>query len=89
MELENEVVEEMERELEEMRECYRSGRTREASWRKSQLNGLLKLLREREEEIFRALHQDLGKHPVEAYRDEVNLDSIGGTSFLMRISFVH
>ncbi|KAI6669556.1 hypothetical protein NL676_004441 [Syzygium grande] len=71
MELENEVVEEMERELEEMRECYRSGRTREASWRKSQLNGLLKLLREREEEIFRALHQDLGKHPVEAYRDEI------------------
>ncbi|XP_030522351.2 aldehyde dehydrogenase family 3 member F1-like [Rhodamnia argentea] len=71
MEFEDEVVEEMERELEEMRECYRSGRTREASWRKSQLKGLLQLLREREEEIFRALHQDLGKHPAEAYRDEI------------------
>ncbi|KAF8009204.1 hypothetical protein BT93_J0251 [Corymbia citriodora subsp. variegata] len=71
MEPENEVMGEMERELEEMRECYRSGRTREASWRKSQLKGLLRLLREREEEIFRALHQDLGKHPAEAYRDEI------------------
>ncbi|KAL3718634.1 hypothetical protein ACJRO7_003715 [Eucalyptus globulus] len=71
MEEETEALEEMERELEEMRECYRSGRTMEASWRKSQLKGLLRLLREREEEIFRALHQDLGKHPAEAYRDEI------------------
>jgi len=89
MEEETEALEEMERELEEMRECYRSGRTMEASWRKSQLKGLLRLLREREEEIFRALHQDLGKHPAEAYRDEVNLDYIGRTSFLMRDSFMH
>ncbi|KAK3408558.1 hypothetical protein EUGRSUZ_J00772 [Eucalyptus grandis] len=71
MEDETKAPEEMERELEEMRECYRSGRTMEASWRKSQLKGLLRLLREREEEIFRALHQDLGKHPAEAYRDEI------------------
>ncbi|KAF3974637.1 hypothetical protein CMV_002053 [Castanea mollissima] len=61
----------LERDLEDMREYYRNGKTEEASWRKSQLKGLLILLREKEGDIFKALKQDLGKHHVKAFRDEI------------------
>lgn len=57
--------------LEELRETFNSGKTREESWRRSQLKGLLSLLKEKEDAIFVALEQDLGKHKAEAYRDEV------------------
>lgn len=60
-----------EADLEELRETYNSGKTKEASWRRSQLKGLLSLLKEREGEIFKALKHDLGKHHIEAYRDEI------------------
>lgn len=58
--------------LGELRTTFRSGRTRSVAWRKAQLQAILKLLDENEEEIFEALKQDLGKHPVESYRDEVS-----------------
>ncbi|KAL6341338.1 hypothetical protein AAG906_032456 [Vitis piasezkii] len=64
-------IENLEPDLEELRESYRSGKTKEASWRKSQLKGLLTLLKEQEKDIFKALEQDLGKHYAESYRDEV------------------
>lgn len=54
-----------------LREYYSTGTTKEASWRKSQLNGLLNFLKERERDIVNALYQDLGKHHAEAFRDEV------------------
>ncbi|KAM0920383.1 hypothetical protein ACQ4PT_007536 [Festuca glaucescens] len=57
--------------LGELRSTFESGRTRPLAWRQSQLRGLLRLLAEKEEEAFRALHDDLGKHRAEAYRDEV------------------
>ena len=57
--------------LGELRATYESGRTRPLAWRQSQLRGLLRLLAEKEEDAFRALHHDLGKHRAEAYRDEV------------------
>jgi aldehyde dehydrogenase (NAD+) len=57
--------------LGELRATFESGRTRPLAWRQSQLRGLLRLLAEKEEEAFRALHDDLGKHRAEAYRDEV------------------
>lgn len=63
----------LEQSLEELRETFRLGKTRSASWRKSQMRGILKLLQEREDDIFTALNQDLGKHPVESYRDEVGV----------------
>ena len=66
-----EPIGDLERELEELRETYKSGKTKEASWRRSQLKSLLSLLEEREEDIFQALHQDIGKNHVESYRDEV------------------
>lgn len=52
-------------------EVYKSGRTRDLSWRQSQLKGLIRLLTEKEEEILDVLHHDLGKHRTEAFRDEV------------------
>ncbi|KAK3443570.1 hypothetical protein EUGRSUZ_B03683 [Eucalyptus grandis] len=61
----------LEVQLKGMREYYRGGNTRGASWRKSQLRGLCRLLEEREAEMNAALEFDLGKHPVEAYRDEI------------------
>ncbi|KAI3809510.1 hypothetical protein L1987_25487 [Smallanthus sonchifolius] len=64
-------LDDFEGELKELREIFNSGKTREASWRKSQLKGILSLLKEQEHDILKALHQDLGKHHVEAYRDEI------------------
>lgn len=65
------IVDGFEGELKELREVFNSGKTREASWRRSQLKGILSLFKERESDIMEALNQDLGKHNVEAYRDEV------------------
>jgi len=59
------------RDLKNVRKYFGSGKTKEASWRESQLKGMHKFLVEREEEILRALKHDLGKHYVEAFRDEV------------------
>ncbi|KAK3026524.1 hypothetical protein RJ639_041821 [Escallonia herrerae] len=64
---------EQERSLAELRETFRSGRTRGIGWRKAQLRALLKLMDDNEDQIFNALQRDLGKHPVEAYRDEVGV----------------
>ncbi|GJN02199.1 hypothetical protein PR202_ga19524 [Eleusine coracana subsp. coracana] len=57
----------------ELRQAYESGRTRSLAWRQAQLRGLLRLLKEQQETAFEALHEDLGKHRAEAYRDEVGL----------------
>ncbi|KEH30216.1 putative aldehyde dehydrogenase (NAD(+)) [Medicago truncatula] len=57
--------------LKNMREYFRSGITKEASWRESQLKGLRRFLVEKENDIFMALMQDLGKHRLEAFRDEI------------------
>ncbi|ERM96569.1 aldehyde dehydrogenase family 3 member F1 isoform X1 [Amborella trichopoda] len=60
-------------EVEKLRDTFRRGTTRSAKWRKGQLTSLLKLLTQNEIEICKALQQDLGKHHIEAYRDEVGL----------------
>ncbi|XXG52399.1 hypothetical protein AAC387_Pa03g0749 [Persea americana] len=59
--------------MEELRECFRSRKTKSAAWRRDQLEGLMRLLKEKESEIFKALKEDLGKPPAEAYRDEVGV----------------
>ena len=61
----------MEGDLEQLRDYFRSGKTKDASWRTTQLKGLQKFIVEREDDILHALKLDLGKHPVESYRDEV------------------
>lgn len=61
----------LEEEVKELRDTYNSGITKHESWRRSQLEALLSLLEEKEDDILDALQQDLGKHRVEAYRDEI------------------
>ncbi|KAI3449955.1 hypothetical protein Pfo_006620 [Paulownia fortunei] len=61
----------LEIEMKELRQTFNSGKTKEESWRRSQLKNLLSLLVEKEDDIYRALKQDLGKHQVESFRDEV------------------
>ncbi|KAL4335767.1 hypothetical protein GQ457_07G036640 [Hibiscus cannabinus] len=61
------------REIMEMRECFRNGNTKPMSWRRSQLHALRSFLLDYELPILRALNLDLGKHYVEAFRDEVGL----------------
>ncbi|CAK9157073.1 unnamed protein product [Ilex paraguariensis] len=68
----NEMVE-LGKSLAEVRETFRGGRTRGVAWRKTQLRAIIKFLTDNEDQIFKALEQDLGKHPVEAYRDEVGV----------------
>lgn len=62
----------MEANFEELRQSFRSGRTRSLEWRKNQLISLIQFIHDKENAIFEALYQDLGKHPVEIFRDEVN-----------------
>lgn len=65
----------LERDLNDMREYYESGNTKEESWRESQLKGLRRFLMEKQDDIMSALMQDLGKHQLEAFRDEVYISS--------------
>ncbi|KAH7566319.1 hypothetical protein JRO89_XS08G0137500 [Xanthoceras sorbifolium] len=64
---------ELEDGLAELRQTFKSGRTRNAAWRKNQLRALIQLIHDKEDKIFEALLQDLGKHPVESYRDEIGI----------------
>ncbi|KAK4608382.1 hypothetical protein RGQ29_001978 [Quercus rubra] len=75
-----ETLRDFERDLEEMREYYSHGKTKEASWRKTQLKGLLTLLKEKEGDILNALKQDLGKHQIGILIKTLNLalDSLRG-----------
>ncbi|RLM78230.1 hypothetical protein C2845_PM12G22020 [Panicum miliaceum] len=57
----------------DLREVYESGRTWDLEWRHSQLRGLVRLLEEKEEDIFDVLREDLGKHRAESFRDEVGV----------------
>uniref|UniRef100_A0A0E0GAF4 Aldehyde dehydrogenase n=1 Tax=Oryza nivara TaxID=4536 RepID=A0A0E0GAF4_ORYNI len=59
-----------------VREEYESGRTKELEWRKAQLGGLIRMITEEEDAIFDALHDDLGKHRVESFRDEADVPLI-------------
>ncbi|PNX55679.1 aldehyde dehydrogenase family 3 member f1-like protein, partial [Trifolium pratense] len=63
----------LENDLNNMRKYYESGKTKEASWRESQLKGLRNFVIENEEKILKSLKKDLGKHHVEAFRDEVGI----------------
>lgn len=66
-----EIGREVEETLRELRQYFKTGRTKSVTWRKNQLKAILDLVHDQEHAMFEALQQDLGKHPVEAYRDEV------------------
>ncbi|PWA75354.1 aldehyde dehydrogenase 3F1 [Artemisia annua] len=58
---------------EELRRTFKSGVTRTVEWRKTQLRGILKLIKENEQTLFDLLQSELGKHPIESYRDEIGV----------------
>jgi aldehyde dehydrogenase (NAD+) len=51
----------------QLRATFRSGRTRPVEWRMAQLDAIVRMLSEREKDFARALEQDLGRGPVEAW----------------------
>ncbi len=53
-----------------LRATFDSGRTRDAGWRRAQLRGLRRMLRERNAAFAEALRQDLGKQALEAFVTE-------------------
>jgi aldehyde dehydrogenase (NAD+) len=54
------------------KEVFRGGRTKPLSWRRDQLEGLIRMVTESAADIEAAVHSDLGKNEVEAYLTEVS-----------------
>ncbi|HET9731392.1 MAG TPA: aldehyde dehydrogenase family protein [Acidimicrobiales bacterium] len=54
-----------------LRSSYDAGVTRSMEWRRAQLRAFLRLLDEGERELVRALGQDMGKPPIEAWTTEI------------------
>ncbi|HWD72945.1 MAG TPA: aldehyde dehydrogenase family protein, partial [Actinomycetota bacterium] len=78
-----------------LRDTFDSGQTRPAGWRKAQLRRLEQLLTEGEDEIAKAMRDDLGKAPAEGWVTEVRLvqreltHMIGHLDAWMRPHHVH
>ncbi|RWW63361.1 hypothetical protein BHE74_00029469 [Ensete ventricosum] len=67
----------------ELRETFRSGRTRSLQWRAAQLKALARMIDENEADITAALYNDLAKPPTESILHEV-LDTPSLDSFCPR-----
>ncbi|KAF3440751.1 hypothetical protein FNV43_RR19037 [Rhamnella rubrinervis] len=67
------MVQVVEESLGEVRKTFRSRKTRSVAWRNNQLRALKQLINDNEDTVSKALYDDLGKHPTEAYRDEVGV----------------
>lgn len=59
--------------VQELRGCFRSGRTRPAEWRAAQLKALVRMIEDKENDISDALHADLAKPRMESYLHEISL----------------
>ena len=57
--------------VENLRESFRSGKTKTYEWRASQLEGIARLIKEKESDITEALKSDLAKPEMETYLHEV------------------
>lgn len=57
--------------LARLRATFRSGRTRSYEWRRSQLEGIVRFLEERESDIAEALAADLGRSEFEAWFGDI------------------
>ncbi|MFA5565273.1 MAG: aldehyde dehydrogenase family protein [Acidimicrobiia bacterium] len=57
--------------VDELRQTFRSGKTRALSWRSEQLLALKRMLVDNEPMLAAALEADLGKSPIEAYTTEI------------------
>lgn len=75
----NFTAEDVELMIEEQRNFYYTGVTRQASFRKEQLANLKQAIVEHEQEVLEALYKDLRKSEYEAYATEIGfvLNSIG------------
>ncbi|KAJ1391514.1 Aldehyde/histidinol dehydrogenase [Sesbania bispinosa] len=58
--------------VKELRQSFDSGKTKSYKWRISQLEGIVKMLEERENDIITALDKDLSKPGFEAFLSEVS-----------------
>ncbi|XP_078157156.1 aldehyde dehydrogenase family 3 member H1-like isoform X2 [Carex rostrata] len=56
-----------------LRRSFQAGKTRSYKWRVAQLEGILRMMNEREKEIMEALWTDLAKPKTEAYLHEISL----------------
>lgn len=70
--------EQLEQMIEEQRNFFYSGQTKDVEFRKAQLKNLKKSIKKYEKDILLSLKEDLGKNEFEAYSNEVGivLDSI-------------
>ncbi|KAJ3686486.1 hypothetical protein LUZ61_015650 [Rhynchospora tenuis] len=59
--------------VEDLRASFKAGKTKAYEWRVSQLEGIARMIMERETEIMEALQSDLGKPNMEAYLHEISL----------------
>src|SRR4051794_23392496 len=59
--------------LDRLRATFDSGRTTDLGWRKRQLEGVIKLVKENEERLCEALAADLGKPAFDAWLAELNM----------------
>ncbi len=51
---------------------FNSGKTKDLAWRREQLRAVERMMREREGDIFEALHSDLGKSAQESFTTETS-----------------
>jgi aldehyde dehydrogenase (NAD+) len=54
-----------------LRATFRTGRTKDIEWRRTQLRAMIRMLDEHVDEFTAALQLDLGRHPLEAYSTDV------------------
>ncbi|CAI0555384.1 unnamed protein product [Linum tenue] len=59
--------------VKQLRQSFKSGKTKSYQWRVSQLKGIAKMVEERESDIVQALYQDLSKPPLEAFVAEISM----------------
>ncbi|XP_021734639.1 aldehyde dehydrogenase family 3 member H1-like isoform X2 [Chenopodium quinoa] len=59
--------------VKELRQQYDSGKTKTYEWRVAQLEGIAKMVDEREKDIIEALNKDLSKPEFEAFVAEINM----------------
>ena len=57
--------------VKELRDEFLSGKTRSYEWRVTQLKNIIKMSEDREQDIVKALHSDLGKPEFESSIYEV------------------
>ncbi|KAJ8769172.1 hypothetical protein K2173_000947 [Erythroxylum novogranatense] len=57
--------------VEELRQSFRSGRTKSYEWRISQLKSILRMVEEKEKDIYEALYKDLAKPEIDAFLSEI------------------